>query len=67
MIQIHIIVFETEKGTRFKVYEPVGVGAPSLRDVTESYTVAATVEEATGRKGFVVLRVPEPAGVGHGE
>ncbi len=56
MIQIHIVVYETDGGDqRFQVLVP-SRGTEELTDVTEQYEVAATVDEDTGREGFLVLK-----------
>ena len=55
MIQLHIIIYATEEGDRFKVMLPVE-GEDDLLDVTDQYEVAATTEEVTGRTGFSVLK-----------
>lgn len=55
MIQLHVTIYEGAEGEdRFKALVEKGDG--QLHDVTDQYEVAATVDEGTGRKGFVVLK-----------
>jgi hypothetical protein len=54
-LQLHITLYQKDGQERFKVlafFPETGLS----QDVTDQYSVVATEEEGTGRKGFMVMR-----------
>ena len=63
MIQLHITLYQTEEGDRFKVNAVDPDDPDKLKDVTEDYDIVA-MQTTDGREGFAVLKkVEAPAEV----
>lgn len=54
MISLHITIYETEDGDRFRVNMVDSAKPTEVTDVTDRYDVAAT-ETIDGRTGFTVI------------
>lgn len=55
MIQLHITLYQTEEGDRFKVNAVDPDDPEKMSDVTEDYEVVA-IQTPDGRGGFAVLQ-----------
>jgi len=62
VISLHITVYETEDGDRFRVNAVSSDEPTNVKDVTEQYELLAA-ETEDGRVGFTVMRkAAEPVG-----
>lgn len=59
MIQTHFTIYDTEQGTKFRVYVPDPENPTSLQDVTDQYSIGGC-EHDDGRIGFVILKDRDP-------
>lgn len=60
MISLHVTVYETEDGDRFRVNAVDGKEPTKVKDVTDQYEMVAAQTE-DGRVGFTILkRAPQP-------
>ena len=55
MIQLHITLYQTEEGDRFKVNAVDANDPEKMLDVTDDYEIVA-IETPDGRGGFAVLQ-----------
>lgn len=60
MISLHITVYETEDGDRFRVNAVDSDDPTTVKDMTDQYELLAA-ETEDGRVGFTVMRKAEAA------